>query len=213
MPKAEYASARRSRALIKQAFLAELAERELDAITVSDVVRRAGVNRSTFYAHYSNIPGLLSDFEGEVIDRLHEVLEAAEFPAVFQEPEPFLAMVSDALVANADLYRTLLQARGSEAFLVELGDLFVRHLGTSTHVPEAIRSSPMFAIRAAHFAGGMTSLYTRWLLGRLPYDLDEVNAQVAVLVRATSLDVTGGGPTAGAGRAEVGRGGVSAAGH
>ena len=45
-----------------QAALFELArERGLDEITVADIAERAGVNRSSFYQHYSDKDTLLAD--------------------------------------------------------------------------------------------------------------------------------------------------------
>ena len=42
-----------------------LQEKPLDKITVTDVVRRAGINRGTFYAHYMDI--------SDVIQHLYEI--------------------------------------------------------------------------------------------------------------------------------------------
>lgn len=44
---------------IYDAFFLVLKEKELDKITVSDIIKRAGIVRSTFYNHYENIPALI----------------------------------------------------------------------------------------------------------------------------------------------------------
>ena len=41
---------------IRDAFFLILKEKELEKITVSDIIKRAGIVRSTFYNHYENIP-------------------------------------------------------------------------------------------------------------------------------------------------------------
>ena len=48
-----------SKAAIKDAFLKLVKKKEPEDITVIDLCRKAGVNRSTFYAHYSNIDLLI----------------------------------------------------------------------------------------------------------------------------------------------------------
>ena len=55
MAKAEYKNAVRSRKMIQRALVALLQEKELDKITVTDIVTRADINRGTFYAHYTDI--------------------------------------------------------------------------------------------------------------------------------------------------------------
>lgn len=44
----------RTRSQIEQAFLEELDRKSLQAVTVGDITRRAGVNRATFYAHFED---------------------------------------------------------------------------------------------------------------------------------------------------------------
>ena len=50
-----------SKAEIKDAFLKLFKKKEPEDITVIDLCRKAGVNRSTFYAHYSNIDLLIQE--------------------------------------------------------------------------------------------------------------------------------------------------------
>ena len=59
---------RASRQKIEQAAMELLRTKELDQIIVSELCKRAGLNRSTFYANYVDIYGLT--------DALRENLEA-----------------------------------------------------------------------------------------------------------------------------------------
>src|SRR6188768_3406054 len=51
----------RTQGSLQQAALELATERDLDAITVADIAERAGVNRSSFYQHYSDKDTLLAD--------------------------------------------------------------------------------------------------------------------------------------------------------
>lgn len=48
-------------ARMDEAFLDLLAEKDLEFITVKEICRRAGVNRSTFYLHYETLGDLLDE--------------------------------------------------------------------------------------------------------------------------------------------------------
>ena len=52
---------------IHDAFFMLLKEKELEKITVSDVVKKAGIVRSTFYNHYENVPALMEAAENRTI--------------------------------------------------------------------------------------------------------------------------------------------------
>ncbi len=51
---------------LRQALLELLESQELPQITIAQLCRQAGVNRSTFYAHYENIGDLLNELEEEM---------------------------------------------------------------------------------------------------------------------------------------------------
>ncbi len=60
---------------IYDAFLLLLHEKDIDKITVSDVIKKAGVVRSTFYNHYENIPALVSAIEDKTIHDIFSLME------------------------------------------------------------------------------------------------------------------------------------------
>ena len=51
--------ARRTQAVIMQAFMDLLTRKPLDKITVKDIIEEADINRNTFYYYYENVPDLL----------------------------------------------------------------------------------------------------------------------------------------------------------
>lgn len=60
---------------IHDAFLLLLKEKELDKITVSDVIKKAGIVRSTFYNHYENIPDLVTAIEDKTINDIFALMK------------------------------------------------------------------------------------------------------------------------------------------
>ena len=62
----------KTEALIKRTFLEIYRERDISRITVKDICGRAGINRSTFYDHYTDAFDLRERIEAETIDMLQE---------------------------------------------------------------------------------------------------------------------------------------------
>lgn len=60
---------------ISDAFLLVMKEKDLEKITVSDVIKKAGIVRSTFYNHYENIPALVNAIEDRTIDDIFSLME------------------------------------------------------------------------------------------------------------------------------------------
>ena len=66
--------------LMNHALLALLEKKDLEFITITEITKKAGVNRSTFYLHYDNIYELLE----ETIENLNK-----QFISSFDLKAPF----------------------------------------------------------------------------------------------------------------------------
>jgi len=80
----------RTRQLIEDAFLEVLGEKTLHALTVRDITSRAGINRSTFYAHFFDKYALFSHIVRQTF--LQTVGEQLSQEAEFSE-ENLLALM------------------------------------------------------------------------------------------------------------------------
>jgi len=62
---------------IKDTFIELLSDRPLSQITVKDIVEKCGINRSSFYYHFQDIPSLIEEIILEEADRI-----IAEYPTL-----------------------------------------------------------------------------------------------------------------------------------
>lgn len=66
---------RLSRQLLKEALIDLLQEKPIEKITIKEICEKAGINRSTFYRHYSSEYDLLGEIEQDGMDILREALK------------------------------------------------------------------------------------------------------------------------------------------
>lgn len=159
MDKAESKRANTARRM-DAALLGLLAEKPFDAITVTDVCRRAGVHRSTFYAHYANTTELL----GEVRDATMRG---------FYEHFDHLAFDGDYLSGDyLDVYlRFVEENKAVFAVFLENLHLFDAHGILADMERDVVRVSPGGAVQGkgrmryelAFAASGVTSVVSLWL--------------------------------------------------
>lgn len=157
----------RTRALVLDAVRASLAEQPLDALTVAELCRRAGVHRVTFYRHWSDVREAAADAFADEIDRL-----AAIDPSVVASADDAGALAAHyehALVAqlleirdHRSTYRALLATPAfSRALLERLSaraELAVQALvRLGVDVPGAESG-----VAAAHLAGGVVAASAVW---------------------------------------------------
>jgi Transcriptional regulator len=184
--KAEYKSAIRSRRLIRQAFIELMQEKDLEKITVTDIITRADLNRGTFYAHYQDTRAVIEQIETEIVDKMLEFLGEFQYKNFFQNPAPLLLKVARYLEEDLEFYRILINSKGSEEFLVRLKSIFVAHMATDTDIPESYKDTPDFILRSHFFAGGIVNLYQAWFRGEFNFSFNEISLAVSKIITSSS---------------------------
>lgn len=189
--KAEYRSAIRSRRMIREAYAQLLEEKDLSKITVTDIVKRADLNRATFYAHYPDVRGVTEEIENEIIEKMMDVLEEFRYTNFFRDPAPLLLKVSRNLEEDTDFYRTLVRVNGSEIFMEKLKKVFTDHMINDSDIPDDMRHSKMVSLRVCYFAGGIVNLYKQWFRGDLDCTLDDIAMEVSKLLHLGAQELFG----------------------
>lgn len=95
----------KSKNSIINTFLEIRAKKPLEKITVTELCRKAEINKSTFYVHYHDIYDLSDQLENEVVD---SILQSIRHPEkVFEEPEQFTSELFQAYQAKNSMIRIL----------------------------------------------------------------------------------------------------------
>ncbi|HET6979969.1 MAG TPA: TetR/AcrR family transcriptional regulator [Pyrinomonadaceae bacterium] len=170
------ARVRRTRDALGDALIALMQEKPFDTITVQEVLDRAHVSRSTFYAHYSDKDDLLMSDAEEFFEAISMALSAhgdqsdrvfpvQEFFSHLSNVQPFFK----ALVKSGKYQENMELARGHFARGIE------RRL---SELPRAnsIPPNQLTAIAFTH-AGALLSLLTWWLdrgMRETPAEMDQL---------------------------------------
>ena len=180
--KAEYRNKIRSKKMIKKAFFELLKEKDYNKITVTDIVNKADLNRSTFYAHYLDVRAITEEFENEVIEKMMELLKKFEFKNFFNNPTPLLLEVSRFLESHENEYRILLKINDAETFLKKLRDIFAEYMKSDSDIPNYLNDSKMINLRISYFSGGIINMYQDYFNGKLKCTLNDISLEVAKLL-------------------------------
>ena len=167
---------RRTQTQLHQALQDLILEKRYDKITVQDIIDRADVGRSTFYAHFLDKEDLLDKgmqlFGQELGDHVRLSEHAGETEHVLHS----LAFFQHAY-DNRDHYRAMVDGGGRQV-LLETGR---RHITADieAHLGERVRGGhhlPVpLEIATQYFAGAMMSVLTWWIDGDLSLTPNEIN--------------------------------------
>lgn len=174
---------RRTRDLLHRALIALILEKGYGRITVQDILDRADIGRSTFYAHYQSKDDLLLKCG---LDHLRSMFaedvptgsNADSGPAPILLPALVLFRLAD---GNRRLYQALVGKRGSD-FVVRsavkmLSEVLTEHLRARL----AIKDEGQRDVAAAFLVSGLIGLLTWWLDSAAPFTADEMYARFECL--------------------------------
>ncbi|MBE6950291.1 MAG: TetR/AcrR family transcriptional regulator [Ruminococcaceae bacterium] len=181
--KKEYRSAIRSRRLIREAFLELLRRKPYEKITVTDIAAAADINRSTFYAHYTDVRGLVEEIVGEILHQSIALANNLDMRVFLEDPMPFLQELSSYSTRNRELYELLSRSDFAHRHMEQLKHTLIEAAIRSPAIPEHIRTSMDFRIHISFFIGGLLTLYVMWLQGELECSDEDITKQMSLVIQ------------------------------
>ena len=155
--------------LLSAAFVQLMREKGYSAITVSDLIERANIGRSTFYSHFRDKDDLF-------VHELDRVIEALSNGIPAQDEMPFFPSLGlfRHVGEEYELYKALVWTPGI--------DLLIKHLqkSLSARIEQGFQESGKefetpIPILANFIAGSFLTLLKWWLENRMIYSPEEMD--------------------------------------
>lgn len=147
---------------ICDAFFLILKEKAVEKITVSDVIKKAGIVRSTFYNHYESIPALVTAIEDRTIDDIFSLLGTFHPKNDHDICKSFFITICDYTMNNPFLANLLRSPRGDEFFEKAL-TMFHRFVADVTQNAASPRhSKEEFSYIIASSIGSTLGVLHKW---------------------------------------------------
>ena len=159
----------KTRNLIKKTFAELINEKkQLDKITVTELVNRAGLTRSTFYTHYDNIYEVAHDYQLQTIELLcSDDLKLYSKQDIINYFDNIIQCLKD----NEETYKLLLSADESLLFLEELKKI------ASQKVYNALKDSyndKYLELNISFLMNGILMEILKYFRDESSYSLDEL---------------------------------------
>lgn len=188
MAKAEYRSALRSKSLIKKALAKLMHEKELDRITVSDIIREADISRGTFYAHFPDIRSVLEQIETEEIKKLVSLVnKLKDGDEELSRAKAFLTCVFEYLYNDFEYYKMLMQSCFLNNYISRLVDIYYEETITKLLERDPSKDINEANIYMIYTTNGAKEVLISWLKGTINGTPDEMATRLAKLIDLSNL--------------------------
>lgn len=173
----------KTRKLLSDAFAALIVEKGYDEVSIQDILDRANVGRSTFYAHYENKEQLLL-FGHEHLRNLVWKEGATQID--------FLSFYRHLVDMNALAVKLLSSAKSAEVVTTSLRNILDYSISQLYQFLGAETALPMNRMRTEAAAAALVQLMTSWLQNKMPCSPEEMAAESAALLERIVLSVAPG---------------------
>lgn len=172
-------SSKKTKNLIKNTFVELINEKkELSKITVTELVKRAQITRSTFYTHYDNIYEVAKDYELQTIELL--VHDDLEFHSM-KDIEEYFNDIIDCLKQNETTYKMLLSSNDTIFFLENLRKIAENKIYSA--LKEIIRNDEYLELNVSFLIDASMGELFKYFRNESKYSLDELLVNIKKLFR------------------------------
>lgn len=182
----ENRSARRTRALIEQAFLELVEQKPIRKVTVQELIDRADICRTTFYTHYQDIPDLVDSIEQALLQEVRAALEQLDQAPIRMNGEyPAIQAVVELYARHGDLFRLLNGENGDPKF----DERFQNTIYEVTRELRMVKEGTDFdelrhKLYSCYVIGGGISVLNRLMYEELPVDFRQASSVLGAMAAA-----------------------------
>ncbi|NLV49484.1 MAG: TetR/AcrR family transcriptional regulator [Clostridiales bacterium] len=147
---------------IRTAFLYLLEDKEFSKLTIRELAETAGINRKTFYLHYSSLDDVMEELRRDILLTAGGIIEKLDFLSADFSEEKAGAVLSGALSRNRKLMRRLLDLKRYGELISgvqgSVRNAFAEYYSTTYGLDEDI-----LRVCAEYLTRGMMGAYKAWL--------------------------------------------------
>lgn len=168
---------------ILDAFLLVLKEKDIDKITVSDIIKKAGIVRSTFYNHFENIPALIVAMEDKTIQDIFSLMETFHAKNDHDICKSYFLTLCNYTMTNPFLAHLIRNPRGNSFFekTMTMFHQYVTNIVQDTSSPQQNKTEYSYMIASA--IGSTLGVLHKWTRENFyipPDDIAEIMTKIFI---------------------------------
>ncbi|MCQ2786994.1 MAG: TetR/AcrR family transcriptional regulator [Bacilli bacterium] len=163
-----------------------LTEKGTPDVSITELCKRAKINRTTFYKHYKGIYEITDQIENNLIYHLFniEYKEKIGMEAFLSNPQPALEKLNENITSNYEYYKKVFRPDRIRFITEKLINILVKNF--EDNYPKLAKSADaMKKVRRniCDFVCSVTGLYINWLNGYLDCEISDVSDHICKVIK------------------------------
>ncbi|MBU9711208.1 TetR/AcrR family transcriptional regulator [Evansella tamaricis] len=167
---------------LETAMMELLRDKPLEKITVTDLCKRSGITRKTFYLHYENVPKYFEEFVCQLLDEMEESLQkATEHHLQSEKLEPQMIHIFEHVYRNKEFYQFIFNSQSTftyyELFFERIRSIFLHSIESTAEHDELTR------YEIAYHSNAILGIIYEWYQEGFQKSVDEMNHLLIKILR------------------------------
>ena len=160
----------KSKKYLSDAFIALILEKGYEAVTVQEIIDRANVGRSTFYAHFESKEQLFFSLLGTMNEKIKDGID--------------FEMLFNHCADNFQIAKAMLGKKGGDLIIGHIRDVMSLKIAKDLKRDSSKSKSEQLKIyfTSEALSAALVSYLTNWLDEDMPYSSEEMSAKCNELV-------------------------------
>lgn len=163
---------------IKNAYFEILKEKKGGKISITEIARRANIDRKTFYLHYESTDEILNDIcENVITETLKDINDRNDNENTDISINKLLELLTEKAAENLDMFKVLYSRDEGRSLFDKLKNILINIVTEETKDSFGLNETE-FRIYLEFYLSGIISVYSLWLADKLPMTIDEISGIV-----------------------------------
>lgn len=168
--------------MIKESLLGLMREKELHSITVGELLKRAGVSRGTFYAHFGSLAEVRDALAADMFEAADAYMADIAPTDLIKVPYPFLLSAAEKLGGGRLSADGMGKYIGVSGLAEQLKPWLAKYLLDDKSFTESFDDEAKAEIYARYVSGGVIHTFNMWIKRDFSCDAEQLAHSLSELV-------------------------------
>lgn len=160
---------------IFKAFVELLNEKDVNQITITDIAKKANINRKTFYNYYSDAYEVMEEIENLTVEAFINNMGTVKFTNMADFLTEIFIKFTETVNKDLEFFNLLFKTNNRSFLIVKIVDILKKYVQQRIEETETL-DQKRFKVAVDLCVPGIISVYMNWFTNSYDYSIEELSS-------------------------------------
>lgn len=166
---------------IFKAFVELLNEKDVNQITITDIAKKANINRKTFYNYYSDVYEVMKEIENLTVEAFINNMGTVEFINMADFLTEIFIKFTETVNKDLEFFNLLFKTNNRSFLIVKIVKALKKYVKKRIEESNEL-DMHRFEVVSNFYLSGVLSVYMNWFMNNYDQSIEEISALLTELV-------------------------------